>query len=145
MQCEDSEVSEERWPQHILKAKNCDMTRFAALNKAMEELKMKTNMDGGSRVDTLVQELMDILNDLSMENFKNFDQDASKVFVKYLIPALFPAVFKKTVENEITLQRNERYRSDVPACVGWLREYAISFQRFEGPMIKDGMVKKTPF
>nr|CCA17012.1 AlNc14C28G2733 [Albugo laibachii Nc14] len=55
------------------------MTRIAALNKAMKELQMKTNMDGGSRVDTLVQDFMDILDELNMENF---DREEPKACVK---------------------------------------------------------------
>ena len=64
------------------------------------QLQMNTNMNGGSRVNTLIQDFLDIPDDLNMENF---GQEEPKACMKYLIAATRPTVLKQTVENELNL------------------------------------------
>nr|CCA19902.1 AlNc14C81G5310 [Albugo laibachii Nc14] len=67
---------------------------------------------------------------LDQENMEGFDEKEPQVLIAFLIAALTPAVLKSTVQTELKLQVNDRYRNNLPAFVASIKPQLISLVRF---------------
>nr|CCA22822.1 AlNc14C169G7961 [Albugo laibachii Nc14] len=70
---------------------------MASAAEAMRSLQMVAHGDGVSRFNTLVQ---DVLTVLDQENMEGFDEQEPQAYIAFLIAALRPSVLKVTIQAE---------------------------------------------
>ncbi|KAL0585052.1 hypothetical protein ABG067_005189 [Albugo candida] len=75
---------------------------------------------------------------------EKFDQEEPKAYVKYYIAFLRPALFKETIKSE-TSCRGMRPTDYIHCLLGIVKEHAMSFQRYGGPILQVGMIDKSLF
>ena len=80
----------------------------------MRGLQMVTHGDGVSRVDTLVQYFLTVLD---QENMEGFDEQDPQAFITFLISVWRPAVLKSTIQDDLKLRVNNRYNKTLPSLV----------------------------
>lgn len=89
---------------------------------------MMQEYDGKSRVDCLIR---DFMNALDEQDMNNFDEEEPKLRLKYLVNALRPPCLPDAVRSELKRQANRRYRANVPEFVAWLKPQVVKFVKFE--------------
>nr|CCA21587.1 conserved hypothetical protein [Albugo laibachii Nc14] len=129
------EIQECEWLQYFHVAQQCDISRMTSVAEAMCGLQMVTHGDGVSRADTLVQDFLTVLD---QENMEDFDEQEPQACIAFLIAALRPALLKSTIQADLKLQVNDRYKKNLPAFVAWIKLQVISFIRFEKAIANNG-------
>nr|CCA19374.1 AlNc14C69G4815 [Albugo laibachii Nc14] len=94
----------------------------------MKNLQMMQERDGKSRLDCLIRDFMNILDDQDMENF---DEKEPKLCIKCLLYALRPPVLQDTVRSELKRQSNRKYKTNMPEFVAWLKSQVVEFDKFD--------------
>ncbi|ETI29827.1 hypothetical protein F442_23206, partial [Phytophthora nicotianae P10297] len=84
--------------------------------------------DADSRVSKLAHAMYQVLE---TENMEWMVESEPKKIVHYLMDALAPEQFKKTVKNELARESNKPLLKDVVAFIKWLRASCKEYLRWE--------------
>ncbi|GMG14688.1 unnamed protein product [Phytophthora fragariaefolia] len=125
-------ITESDWINYFWEGRISGELDFEKVKTMMSsKLRMDTRLaDANSRVSKLAHEMYQLLE---KENMEWMIEGESKKVVHYMIDALAPEQFQKTVRNEMAREANKPLLKNVVSFITWLRTSCKEYMRWEPP------------